>query len=82
MLSFAYSGLIVGSISIFPLANYLANISWKLPFYVMGGVCFLYGICCYWLIYNKLDQHPRLSAAEREYLTPKDSDETQQVRYI
>lgn len=81
MLSFAYGGLILGSICIFPLANYLANISWTMPFYVMGGVCLLYGICCHWLIYNSLEQHPRLSAAEREYLTLKNLNGTLQVRY-
>lgn len=68
MLSFAYSGLIVGSISIYPLANYLSEFGWRVPFYVIGSVSLLYGISCYWLIYNSLDQHPRLSQAEREYL--------------
>ncbi|KAH8417615.1 hypothetical protein KR222_002817 [Zaprionus bogoriensis] len=72
MLSFAYSGLIVGSICIYPLANYLSDFGWSVSFYALGGVSLVYGILCNWLIYNSLDQHPRLSQAEREYLTPKE----------
>ncbi|EDV93258.1 sialin [Drosophila grimshawi] len=72
MLSFAYSGLIVGSIGIYPLASYLSDFGWRVPFYVLGNVALLYGISCNWLIYNTLEQHPRLTDAERDYLKPKD----------
>ncbi|XP_030559335.1 sialin [Drosophila novamexicana] len=68
MLSFAYSGLIVGSIGIYPLASYLSDFGWTVPFYVLGSVSMLYGLSCNWLIYNSLEQHPRLTAEEREYL--------------
>lgn len=78
MLSFAFSGMIVGSICIYPLANFLSDFGWKVPFYVLGGVTCLYGISCNWLIYNSLDQHPRLTDEERTYLQPTGVPQTPQ----
>ncbi|TDG48363.1 hypothetical protein AWZ03_005108 [Drosophila navojoa] len=68
MLSFAYSGLIIGSICIYPLTTFLSEFGWSVPFYVIGSVSLAYGITCNWLIYNSVEQHPRISDAEREYL--------------
>ncbi|EDW14393.1 sialin [Drosophila mojavensis] len=68
MLSFAYSGLILGSIGIYPLTTYLSELGWSLPFYVIGCVSLAHGIICNWLVYNSVEQHPRISDAEREYL--------------
>ncbi|KAH8358821.1 hypothetical protein KR093_002699 [Drosophila rubida] len=82
MLSFAYSGMIVGSICIYPLANYLSDFGWKVPFFVLGGVTLLYGISCNWLIFNSLDEHPRLTAAERAYLQPTGFAQAPQVSHF
>lgn len=68
MLSFAYSGLILGSIGIYPLTTYLSEFGWPVPFYVIGCVTLAYGITCNWLVYNTVEQHPRITDAEREYL--------------
>ncbi|KAH8402685.1 hypothetical protein KR215_005963 [Drosophila sulfurigaster] len=79
MLSFAYSGMIVGSICIYPLANYLSDFGWKVPFFVLGGITLLYGIICNWFIYNSLDDHPRVTEAERTYLQPTGCAQAPQV---
>ncbi|KAI8044882.1 hypothetical protein M5D96_001057 [Drosophila gunungcola] len=41
LLSFAYSGLLMGSMLVYPVASSLSNFGWELPFYVVGGVAFL-----------------------------------------
>ncbi|XP_030384528.1 sialin-like [Scaptodrosophila lebanonensis] len=68
LLSFAYSGLTVGTMLIYPVANFLSRYGWETPFYVLGSISLCFGIACCWLIYNTLDDHPRLSAKEKAYL--------------
>ncbi|ALC45930.1 CG7091 [Drosophila busckii] len=68
LLSFAYSGNIIGTMCIYPLANYLSDYGWRVPFYVLGATTLLFAVLCNWLVYNSLDEHPRLSAAEKAYL--------------
>ncbi|XP_002013876.2 sialin isoform X2 [Drosophila persimilis] len=68
LLSFAYIGLLMGSIVVYPVANYLSDFAWELSFYVVGSVTLVFGISCHWLIYDTLDQHPRISNAEKAYI--------------
>ncbi|XP_017036408.1 sialin [Drosophila kikkawai] len=68
LLSFAYSGMLVGAMVVFPVAGYLSNFGWELSFFVVGSVALLFGIACNWLIYDTLDQHPRISNEEVAYL--------------
>ncbi|XP_030370711.1 sialin [Scaptodrosophila lebanonensis] len=82
LLSFAYSGLIVGSMLIYPVADFLCTFSWELPFYVFGGISLIFGIGCFWVVYNELDDHPRLSAAEKAYLQAEQTAEPPKVRNI
>ncbi|SPP87948.1 sialin [Drosophila guanche] len=68
LLSFAYIGLLMGSIVVYPVANYLSDYAWELSFYVVASVTLVFGIICHWLIYDTLDEHPRISDAEKAYL--------------
>ncbi|KAH8292145.1 hypothetical protein KR054_006311 [Drosophila jambulina] len=68
LVSFAYSGMLVGAMVVFPVAGYLSNFGWELSFFVVGSVTLLFGIACNWLIYDTLEQHPRISAEEVAYL--------------
>ncbi|KAH8349143.1 hypothetical protein KR084_007353 [Drosophila pseudotakahashii] len=74
LLSFAYSGLLMGSMLVYPVASYLSNFGWELSFYVVGGVTFLFGIACCFLIYDTMEQHPRISDEEVDYLLLGRSD--------
>ncbi|XP_017040221.1 sialin [Drosophila ficusphila] len=68
LLSFAYSGLLVGSMLVYPVASYLSNFSWETSFYVVGGVSLAFGITCVFLVYDSVDRHPRISEMEVNYL--------------
>ncbi|KRK03557.1 sialin isoform X1 [Drosophila yakuba] len=68
LLSFAYSGLLMGSMLVYPVASYLSNFGWELSFYVVGGVGLSLGIACCFLVYDTVEQHPRISDEEVEYL--------------
>nr|XP_036217533.1 sialin isoform X2 [Bactrocera oleae] len=68
LLSFAYGGYSVGILIAFPLSALLCRYNWELVFYTVGSVALVFGISCHWLVYNTLDEHPRLSEAERAYL--------------
>ncbi|XP_023034047.1 sialin [Drosophila willistoni] len=78
LLSFAYSGIVMGTIIIYPVASYLSQFGWEMPFYMLGCVVLLYGTACYWLIYDDLNKHPRLTIKEKAYLQP-DSQITPQM---
>lgn len=39
-----------------------------MAFYIVGLVSLIFGICCHFLVFNTLDEHPRLSKAEYDYL--------------
>ncbi|XP_005184578.2 uncharacterized transporter slc-17.2 [Musca domestica] len=67
-LSFAYGGYSVGALLVFPISSFLCKLGWETAFYVVGGVSLLFGISCHWLVYSKLEDHPRLSKEEYEYL--------------
>lgn len=60
--------MLVGAMVVFPVASYLSNFGWELSFFVVGLVALLFGIACNWLIYDTLEQHPRISDAEVAYL--------------
>ncbi|KAH8250024.1 hypothetical protein KR026_003984 [Drosophila bipectinata] len=68
LIAFAYSGILIGSLTVYPLAGFLSEFSWELPFYVIGCASLIFGILCIWLIYDNLDQHPRITKKELEYL--------------
>ncbi|KAH8273089.1 hypothetical protein KR018_000245 [Drosophila ironensis] len=68
LISFAYSGLLLGSMVIYPLSGFLSEFTWELPFYVVGAATLTFGIACWWLIYDSLEQHPRISETELAYL--------------
>ncbi|CAD6995279.1 sialin [Ceratitis capitata] len=68
LLSFAYAGYTVGTLVAFPLSGLLCRYNWEWTFYIVGLVALVFGISCNWLVYNSLEEHPRLSADEREYL--------------
>ncbi|XP_011188331.1 sialin [Zeugodacus cucurbitae] len=68
LLSFAYGGYSVGTLIAFPLSALLCRYNWELVFYIVGSVALVFGISCHWLVYNTLEEHPRLSEAERAYL--------------
>ncbi|XP_033166653.1 sialin [Drosophila mauritiana] len=68
LLSFAYSGLLMGSMLVYPVASYLSNYGWELSFYVVGGVGLLFGIACCFLVYDTVEQHSRISDEEVDYL--------------
>ncbi|XP_052853019.1 uncharacterized transporter slc-17.2 isoform X1 [Drosophila gunungcola] len=85
LLSFAYSGLLMGSMLVYPVASSLSNFGWELPFYVVGGVAFVFGIACCFLIYDTVQQHPRILDEEVDYLRPGNihlGTQTQQVLRI
>lgn len=67
-LSFAYGGYSVGALLAFPISSFLCKLGWELAFYVVGGVSLVFGLCCQWLVYSTLEEHPRLSKEEYEYL--------------
>uniref|UniRef100_A0A1I8NQL2 Major facilitator superfamily (MFS) profile domain-containing protein n=1 Tax=Stomoxys calcitrans TaxID=35570 RepID=A0A1I8NQL2_STOCA len=67
-LSFAYGGFSVGALLVFPISSFLCKLGWETAFYVVGGVSLVFGICCQWLVYSNLEDHPRLSKDEYEYL--------------
>lgn len=58
----------MGTILAFPMSSYLCKLGWETSFYVVGGISLLFGICCQCLIYSTLEDHPRLSKEEYEYL--------------
>lgn len=68
LIAFAYSGILIGSLMIYPLAGFLSEFFWELPFYVLGSVSLIFGIICFWFIFDNLDQHPRITKTELEYL--------------
>lgn len=80
LLSFAYGGYSVGILIAFPLSALLCRYNWELVFYTVGSVALVFGISCHWLVYNTLDEHPRLSEAERAYLKST-NDEKSKVRF-
>ncbi|XP_017084666.2 sialin [Drosophila eugracilis] len=82
LLSFAYSGLLMGSMLVYPVANYLSNFGWELSFYVVGGVALFFGIACCFLIYDTLDKHPRISDEEVDYLKQEKSHEGLQEQQV
>ncbi|XP_075147576.1 sialin [Haematobia irritans] len=67
-LSIAYGGYSVGSLLVFPISSFLCKLGWEISFYVVGGVSLAFGICCHWFVYSNLEDHPRLSKEEYEYL--------------
>ncbi|XP_061388893.1 uncharacterized transporter slc-17.2 [Musca vetustissima] len=67
-LSFAYGGYSVGALLVFPISSFLCKLGWETAFYVVGGISLLFGITCHWLVYSKLEDHPRLSKEEYQYL--------------
>ncbi|XP_037732899.1 sialin isoform X1 [Drosophila subpulchrella] len=68
LLSFAYSGILMGSMLVYPVASYLSNFGWELSFYVVGGVTLFFGIACCFLMYDTIEEHPRISDLEVDYL--------------
>uniref|UniRef100_A0A034WCE6 Sialin n=2 Tax=Bactrocera dorsalis TaxID=27457 RepID=A0A034WCE6_BACDO len=68
LVAFAYGGYSVGTLIAFPLSALLCRYNWELVFYTVGIVALVFGISCHWLVYNTLEEHPRLSEAERAYL--------------
>ncbi|XP_016976642.1 sialin [Drosophila rhopaloa] len=74
LLSFAYSGILMGSILVYPVASYLSNFGWELSFYVVGGVSLVFGIACCFLIYDTVEQHPRILEEEVDYLLQGNSN--------
>ncbi|KAM7361084.1 sialin isoform 1-T2 [Cochliomyia hominivorax] len=67
-LSFAYGGYSVGALLVFPISSFLCKFGWELAFYAVGSVSLIFGICCQWLVYSTLEEHPRLSKEEYDYL--------------
>jgi len=68
LLSFAYSGILMGSMLVYPVASYLSSFGWELSFYVVGGVSLFFGIACCFLMYDTIEEHPRISDLEVDYL--------------
>lgn len=58
----------MGSMLVYPVASYLSNFGWELSFYVVGGVGLSFGIACCFLVYDTVEQHPRISNEEVDYL--------------
>ncbi|XP_043069114.1 sialin-like [Drosophila bipectinata] len=48
--------------------GFLSDLSWELPFYLLGAISLLFGFCSFWLIYDTPEQHPRISQHELKYL--------------
>ncbi|XP_037810223.1 uncharacterized transporter slc-17.2 [Lucilia sericata] len=67
-LSFAYGGYSVGALLVFPISSFLCKFGWELAFYAVGSVSLIFGICCQWLVFSSLEDHPRLSKDEYDYL--------------
>ncbi|XP_050744630.1 sialin [Drosophila biarmipes] len=82
LLSFAYSGILMGSMLVYPVASYLSNFGWELPFYVVGGVTLSFGIACCFLIYDTIEEHPRISDLEVDYLMQRRSHLVQEQKVL
>ncbi|EDV30117.1 uncharacterized protein Dana_GF19301 [Drosophila ananassae] len=79
LVSFACSGVLVGSMLAYPVVGFLGEFSWELPFFLVGAMALLFGFCSFWLIYDTLEQHPRISQHELKYLQHGSLISSQQV---
>ncbi|XP_054726671.1 sialin [Anastrepha obliqua] len=76
LLSIAYGGYSIGVLIAFPLSALLCRYNWELTFYIVGCASMGFGISCQWLVYNTLEEHPRLSAEEHDYLRKANQEKT------
>ncbi|XP_017473028.1 PREDICTED: sialin [Rhagoletis zephyria] len=76
LLSIAYGGYSIGPLIAFPLSAFFCHYNWELTFYIVGVTALIFGISCHWLVYNTLEEHPRLSAGERDYLESTNNEKT------
>ena len=68
-IAIAYGGFAVGAFIAFPISAFLCKYSsWEITFYIIGSISLLFGIACHWLVYSTLEDHPRLTRAEYNYL--------------
>ncbi|XP_012941456.1 vesicular glutamate transporter 1 [Aplysia californica] len=69
--SFATTGSLLGAIITLPVVAQLCELptGWSLAFYITGGCGFLWVVFWGLLVYDSPDVHPRISSAERLYIT-------------
>ncbi|KAH8276073.1 hypothetical protein KR018_000839 [Drosophila ironensis] len=68
LVAFGCSGILVGTMLAYPLGCFLSELGWEVPFYVVGVVDMTFGLACFWLVYDSVEQHPRIKPDEIEYL--------------
>ncbi|XP_046997066.1 uncharacterized transporter slc-17.2-like [Schistocerca americana] len=72
LMGVAYTGFPLANVVIFPLSGVLCQATalggWPSIFYVTGAFGFVCSVVCWFLVYENANEHPRISAEEREYL--------------
>lgn len=71
--AFVYSGAQFGTVVTMPLSGWLCDIGflggWPSVFYVFGVLGVLWGIAWFLLVSDRPSNHPRISLAEKNYIT-------------
>jgi len=69
MSAFIYAGSQVGTIIGLPLSGFLIEtLGWEAMFYIEGPLAVIFLLMWMTLVYDSPDQHPRISAKEKDYI--------------
>ncbi len=60
----------VGTVTVFPTSGLLIEaFGWESVFYFFGVLTILWLVAWWYLVYDGPDHHPRISQAEKDYVT-------------
>jgi len=68
LMAFAYGGFSIGSLLAYPISGYLCLLGWENSFYAVGFIVLVISTSFQWLVYDSLEDHPRISKEEYDYL--------------
>ncbi|XP_074641328.1 LOW QUALITY PROTEIN: uncharacterized protein LOC141899073 [Tubulanus polymorphus] len=67
--SSSYAGMQIGTVVTLALSGVLCEFAeWSSIFYISGGICLVWCVLWFALVYNTPEDHPRISTTEKEYI--------------
>ncbi|KAI0229659.1 Sialin [Lamellibrachia satsuma] len=73
LIVFSQSGIMVGTVAAMSLSGYLCHCpvdnGWPMIFYVYGVIAFFCWMLFMYVAYNTPEEHPRITAAEKRFIT-------------
>ena len=83
MSAFIYAGSQVGTIIGLPLSGFLIEtLGWEAMFYIEGPLAVIFLLMWMTLVYDSPDQHPRISAKEKDYIARAMGSDKQHVNIL